>query len=1853
MRTVVPHTAARWGGFFCWLLAAMALVNCSGAKDNGGSNFCFGNGLCVTPGGELIYEDGRRYCEVQGTCVDGGTHADDGSSGSGGSTGGHHGGNGDDGVPVDGPGSNYDVFGDGFQACVCDHKGSDRDQDGISDACEDRNGDGIHGPTELDPDNTDTDGDGLADGLEDENANGCFDLGETSAVRADTDGDGESDGVEDTNRDGRVTAWVDVNADGCFEAGVDTAGEVDPRRIDTDRDGIPDDLEDSNHNGVFDAGETLAFNADTDCDGLHDGIEDRNHDGLVTTGETDPRQADSDGDGIPDGMEDSNKNGRWDEGSETHPLYVDTDGDGIEDGVEVGSNGVYDGFVDTNRNGCWDAGEEGETDPRKRDSDGDGIGDGVEDADHNGVCETINLPDPRRPGQLRVVLTETCGFITDSDCDGLTDGLEDKNHNGRTDGGETSPRVSDTDFDGLTDGCAAAQAQTGQCEDKNNNGTRESDESDPLLADTDGDALSDGCEVLFDVDQSTGVCLNAPCGINPLLLDTDGDGADDGEEDSNHNCRVDAGETDPRHAEPPPGITTEDYAQWSVCAARNLKSLTFAAAQRTTHDYRLAFEVEKEAGGSCPNGLNSECNATLNERCEIDQCVRESTYHIQAFGADAGGSGFNPDDTTDTLYGHVFQSGPGVVHDTVQTSLVLDRDIYGFILQVESDKTLDDLLDDLRADLMTSSAMTSQENGSVTSRPAHDDRGTAFPVLRAQRIYNLNRYVPSAAYSMRNDIMDMLLTRYYNITHDDAEYAIAAPNQDFVHGSVCPGTRCLSSFTVYVGAVKRSLQTGPNGQPVVLITVVLTQNDSNENSPQLSENRWYADRVTRLEDLTGGSAVSRYAAEIGKACERKPRTLAKADLLWVMDDSGSMQAMLRRMQQAADDARAVLSSNANIVDFRVAMTTTNTSVNAKTMCSNASCNEQCGGSGCPSSCPDVHMGCIQLSSLSTQAKIDAVVASANTFPLPGGGGTFYFEDASLFDCNTSSGASSSQLDFINSCMGLPGFSAFYPAQCTTQHACNNISIDYALRRNKGFLGSADTTGCTTATLDLGYAPTTQSGGPAPAESCRRLTLDAQCSDGPSVLTSQICDLMRAMGGLPTQGGGQSTGRRPHSASELGTRSARRLISSLLPRVLDQTPADTNHQTRLRCMPTGTACTNSATCGDGQQCISGSCCTPVPLVTVILSDEEDYYFKDDCLANDSINDLVRSDVTPLQTLCYHMPGSEGVGTACTRAYCEGQDYIPPRCTDLENCNPPWTVSNSPAGLSLDQTAWWSNFTLSFKVRDANAPECDARNNPKACVTDPCWGLTSPQCSAAAGAPTRCSWDANAGACKHRCSALHSNSQETACRADSECRWISSRGGNNDAPACVAAVPFNDCQACKRLRRLDDTVRGGDRAHVLTEEGVWQDVALPGFQDIGPVYAITRNKGQEGSSSDTCGGGSSTYSRGDGLAYHDLSIQTLGRTQDICAPSYRSFMELLIADIVALSAPYRLGGSPIASTIKVGLARSQGDGTFSFVEVPRSRTQGFIYDATTNSIGFKSDPISGQCGAGHSSCTQDEEIAYARTAAHVPREGDIVFISYRLWKAVPCDGECAAGEVCASVMCNDATGPISCTSTPDCPPGYACNDSHQCDRTCTLGDVVRACVSQPSCGACETYDPAQKACVSGGDSCACSSSDAQRCNPDQPQTCAVGQACIGCTCQTISSCLGSIGAYGRVDSCTDALACCQIAKAKEDMCAGLGNQQTCAQNGDCHWVINGGCRSTEPTCCDGNETAQCYRDPETMESALFCKPSCECTGKSCANDPSVCESWQTCDSQTQMCTPACHPTQQFCCEDCGCECRALPN
>jgi MYXO-CTERM domain-containing protein len=402
--------------------------------------------------------------------------------------------------------------------------GFDRDDDGICDAGEDTDGDGIRDSVDLDDD-----GDGIRDSLE--NLLGLV-----------PDGDGDDDGVPnyldvDDRGDGAPSTCADANDDDiCDAPGVE---------YDADGDGTPNHFDrDSDGDSINDADEAGHTTPDSDRDGRIEG--DVGDNGLTDAVETTPDSgqpnytlADTDGDGTPDFLD------------------LDTDGDGISDGDEAGDTITTTPPVDTDSDGTpdfrdldsdadniSDPDEAGDSDPATPpvDTDSDTIpdfqdpdsdGDDIPDSDEGGDADPSTPPTDTDDDDIP--------DFRDDDAD--NDGVPDADDNCRL---VPNPDQADGNDDGVGDACQ---------DDQDGDGVPDADDNCPTIAnpdqaDQDGDGLGDTCDGDRDNDGVPDTDDNCPDVANPDQADTDGDGQgdacagvlpdddadDDGVPDDEDNC---------------------------------------------------------------------------------------------------------------------------------------------------------------------------------------------------------------------------------------------------------------------------------------------------------------------------------------------------------------------------------------------------------------------------------------------------------------------------------------------------------------------------------------------------------------------------------------------------------------------------------------------------------------------------------------------------------------------------------------------------------------------------------------------------------------------------------------------------------------------------------------------------------------------------------------------------------------------------------------------------------------------------------------------------------------------------------------------------------------------------------------------------------------------------------------------------------------------------------------------------------------------------------------------------------------------------------------------------------------------
>ena len=505
-----------------------------------------------------------------------------------------------------------------------------------ADAANDRDADGLGNLDELityntDIDNADTDGDGLLDGYEITLAINPLDPDSNNNGVSDADEDFDNDGLGNLEEFTLNTNPLneDSDADGLPD-GLEVELDLSPLNVDSNSNGVPDAEEDSDTDGIGNLSEyTNGLSPSDPADAAHD----NDADGLtnlqeLTTHNSDINDADTDDDQLPDGFEvelslspidaDTDNNGITDADEDadadnlsnleefnlgSDALSTDTDSDGIPDSLEAAlgmsltnpdsdGNGVSDGQEDNDGDTLTNSLEvENQLDPADPDDaaldpDADGLSNLQELLLHNSDINNPDTDGDSLPDGIEVTLGLN-PTQSDSDSNGTSDADEDSDADGLGNAAElqnnTDPVNPDTDADGLPDGTEVSIGLDPLLTDSNNNGTADGDEdtdadgltnlieltnnlnpgdADDANADSDADGLSNFEELItYQTDisnpdtDSDGLAdgLEITLGTNPTLTDSDGDGTIDGDEDNDNDTLSNADEvargTDPLNSD--------------------------------------------------------------------------------------------------------------------------------------------------------------------------------------------------------------------------------------------------------------------------------------------------------------------------------------------------------------------------------------------------------------------------------------------------------------------------------------------------------------------------------------------------------------------------------------------------------------------------------------------------------------------------------------------------------------------------------------------------------------------------------------------------------------------------------------------------------------------------------------------------------------------------------------------------------------------------------------------------------------------------------------------------------------------------------------------------------------------------------------------------------------------------------------------------------------------------------------------------------------------------------------------------------------------------------------------------------
>lgn len=340
---------------------------------------------------------------------------------------------------------------------------------------------------------------------------------------------------------------------------------------------------------------------------------------------------------------------------------------------------------------------------------------------------------------------------------------------------------------------------------------------------------------------------------------------------------------------------------------------------------------------------------------------------------------------------------------------------------------------------------------------------------------------------------------------------------------------------------------------------------------------------------------------------------------------------------------------------------------------------------------------------------------------------------------------------------------------------------------------------------------------------------------------------------------------------------------------------------------------------------------------------------------------------------------------------------------------------------------------------------------------------------------------------------------------------------------------------------------------------------------------------------------------GRGYVEVVNATGGSFYSPCNANPGNALQSIIDAVAGAASQYQLTGSPISSTLRVGIIRLGQGGSGNTEVIPRDRDDGFDYDAASNSIFF-------------------------RGFTYRPNPDDIVVISYRRWEppASAC-GPCAADQ-----ECDEGLGVCVCKSAI-C---SLCADSQVCDANC---DCACTLDCNGTCGVDEVCNPATCACE-------CPADCGGRCGPGtvcNPSTCACecadcGGACAGtlnqcelssCACECPADCGGAC--TGNT-TCNESLCECVCEPDCAEDCSGRevcdpAQDCACACPADC-----GGCPSGS-TCDEAACACTCPDDcAASCVNNEVCSPETGC-GCVCPEDCGGCDAAETCDPVACACVP----------------------
>lgn len=337
---------------------------------------------------------------------------------------------------------------------------------------------------------------------------------------------------------------------------------------------------------------------------------------------------------------------------------------------------------------------------------------------------------------------------------------------------------------------------------------------------------------------------------------------------------------------------------------------------------------------------------------------------------------------------------------------------------------------------------------------------------------------------------------------------------------------------------------------------------------------------------------------------------------------------------------------------------------------------------------------------------------------------------------------------------------------------------------------------------------------------------------------------------------------------------------------------------------------------------------------------------------------------------------------------------------------------------------------------------------------------------------------------------------------------------------------------------------------------------------------------------------------GRGYVDVVAATGGTFYSPCSDTPGAALQAIVDAVSAAASEYVLTGTPISSTIKVGITPS---GSTVTTVVPRDKEQGFDYDPLSNSI-------------------------YFRGTTFRPNQGDRVTISYRVWLPPdePCGGPCGVNQICnpdlRACVCDPGQCNANCGGGEICDANCQCACAPDCLGQCTGNSTCNAtnctCDCPSDCGGC----PSGTTCNPGTCQCECA---------DCGGSCGGALDCNSqaCACECPANCGGACGAGTVCNSSTCSCTCgptCDAACPGNATC-NVANGCACECPADC-----GGCPDGT-TCDQGSCSCSCAPGCDAnCQNNQVCDPNNGC-GCFCPADCGGCNANETCDQNACRCIP----------------------